>query len=495
MRNSATPVASGATAGASTAVVSAQVAGPQAPVSGATAHAPTHAPTHATTHATAPSDDHAGTSAAFPKRHALSWVPTLYLAMGLPNVLIGVVAAILYKNLGVSNEDIALYTSQMYLPWVLKPLWSPLLEPYRTKRWWVLSMQFLMMASLGAVAFCLPLEGFFRASLAFFWITGFASATQDIAADGVYMTTMSSGEQARYAGLQGMCWNLGAVVASGLLVSLTGWLHQALHWSWVQCWMAVMLGAAAMMGGFGLWHLRVLPPGAPSSVQGQDLRSALVALRASWVTLFQKPSIWMMLAVVFFFRFGEGFIEKFGPLFLLDPREAGGLGLDNAALGHIYGSAGTVAFIGGAFLGGFIASKMTLKRSFLLLAVALNLPHLTYYYLSHALPNDLWVIGVIVAVEKFGYGMGSVGHMLYMMQQIAPGPFKMTHYAMATGVMALTKWATGSVSGWLYAGVGQHYASFFGWVLLFSVPPLVLAWLAPFPVTPGDDDRAGPAGH
>lgn len=434
----------------------------------------------------------AGDAGGSPRRHPLTWVPSLYLAMGLPNVLIGAVAAILYKNLGVSNEDIALYTSQMYLPWVLKPLWSPLLEPYKTKRWWVITMQFLMMASLGAVAFVLPLDGFFRASLAFFWITGFASATQDIVADGVYMTTMSRPEQARYAGLQGMCWNLGAVVASGLLVSLTGWMHVSLHWDWVHCWMAVMLGAAGMMGAFGLWHLRVLPPGAPAAVHGQDLRSALVSLRESWVTLFQKPSVWMMLAVIFFYRFGEGFIEKFGPLFLLDPRSVGGLGLDNAALGHIYGSAGTVAFIAGAFLGGFIAARMTLKRSFLLLAIALNLPHLTYYYLSHAMPDNLWLIGAVVAVEKFGFGMGSIGHMLYMMQQLAPGPFKMTHYAMATGVMALTKWATGSVSGWVYAAVGQHYASFFGLVLLFSVPPIVLAWLAPFPV-PVDRDAPGTA--
>lgn len=434
-----------------------------------------------------------------PARHPLTWVPSLYLAMGLPNVMVGTVAAILFKNLGVANEDIALYTSQLYLPWVLKPLWSPLLEPYKTKRWWVIAMQFLMMVSLGAVAFCLPLEGFLRASLAFFWIVGFASATQDIAADGVYMTTMPPREQARYAGLQGMCWNLGAVVASGLCVSMTSWLHQSLGWSWVQCWMAVMLAAAAMMGGFGLWHLRVLPPGAPSAVHGQDLASAMVSLRASWVTLFQKPSIWMMLAVVFFYRFGEGFIEKFGPLFLLDPRSVGGLGLDNAALGHIYGSAGTIAFIAGAFLGGFIAAKMTLRRSFLLLAIALNLPHLTYYYLSHALPTDLWWIGAVVAIEKFGFGMGSVGHMLYMMQQLAPGPFKMTHYAMATGVMALTKWATGSVSGWLFSGVGQHYASFFGWVLVFSIPPILLAWRAPFLVKledaePGEPPRAA-GGH
>lgn len=416
-----------------------------------------------------------------PQRHPLAWVPSLYLAMGLPNVMVGVVAAILYKNLGVSNEDIALYTSQMYLPWVLKPLWAPLLEPFRTKRWWVIGMQFTMMASLGLVAFCLPLEGFFRLSLAFFWITGFASATQDTVADGVFMTTMPPRDQARYAGLQGMCWNLGAVVASGLLVSLTGWLHDRAGLSWVHCWMVVVSGAALAMGAFGLWHLRVLPPGAPSAVQDQGLVAAYPALRDSWVSFFRKPQIWMMLAVIFFYRFGEGFIEKFGPLFMLDPRSAGGLGLDNQLLGTINGTAGTIAFIAGAFLGGFLVARRTLPRSLLVLALVLNVPHVTYFYLSWAQPeNTLW-IAAVVAAEKFGFGMGSVGHMLYMMQQVAPGPFKMTHYAMATGVMALTKWATGTASGWVWGWVGHDYGTFFAWVLLFSVPPVILAWRAPFP--------------
>jgi PAT family beta-lactamase induction signal transducer AmpG len=382
--------------------------------------------------------------------------------------------------MGVSNEDIALYTSQMYLPWVLKPLWAPLLEPFRTKRWWVISMQFTMMASLGLVAFCLPLDGFFRLSLAFFWITGFASATQDTVADGVFMTTMPLRDQARYAGLQGMCWNMGAVIGSGLLVSLTGWLHNRAGLSWVHCWMLVVSFAALAMGAFGLWHLRVLPPGAPSAVQGQGMAAALPALRDSWVSFFRKPQIWMMLAVIFFYRFGEGFIEKFGPLFMLDPRSAGGLGLDNESLGLINGSVGTVAFIAGAFLGGFVVARLTLPRSFLLLALVLNVPHLTYFYLSQALPSDPMWIGFIVALEKFGFGMGSVGHMLYMMQQVAPGPFKMTHYAMATGVMALTKWSTGTLSGWVWALVGHQYTVFFAFVLLASVPPVVLAWRAPF---------------
>ncbi len=426
-------------------------------------------------------------------RHPLTWVPTLYLAMGLPNVMVGVVAAILYKNLGISNEDIALYTSQMYLPWVLKPLWAPLLETWRGKRWWVVSMEFTMMASLGLVALCLPLEGFFRLSLAFFWITGFASATQDTCADGVFMTTVGKTDQARYAGLQGMCWNLGAVIASGLMVSLTGWLHNGLGLAWVQCWVIVVALAAAAMGLFGLWHWHVLPPGAPSTLQGQGFSGGVGAMREVWVSFFAKRRIWMMLAVIFMYRFGEGFIEKFGPLFLLDERTAGGLGLGNELLGHINGTAGTMAFIAGAFLGGFLVARRTLPRSFFALALVLNIPHLTYFYLSQAMPTDSTWIAFVVALEKFGFGMGSVGHMLYMMQQVAPGPFRMAHYAMATGVMALTKWSTGSVSGWLWSSVNHHYISFFGWVLLFSIPPVLLAWFAPFPHD--GDEAVTPAGH
>ncbi len=424
------------------------------------------------------------------------WVPSLYLAMGLPNVTVGAVAAIMYKNMGVATEDIAIYTSQLYLPWVLKPVWSPFLEPFKTKRYWVISMEFLMMAALGLVAFSLPISSFFSMSLAFFWITGFASATQDIVADGVFMTTVSLRDQARYSGLQGMCWNMGAVIASGLLVTLTGTLHDRFGLSWQQCWITVMVLVSAGMGAFGLWHLRVLPTGEVSALQGKGIGAAFVSLRESWVSFFKKPSIWMMLTVVFFYRFGEGFIEKLGPIFLLEERGKGGLGLSNEVLGHINGSVGTIAFIAGAFLGGFLAAKMTLRRSFFILALALNIPHLTYFYLSHATPGDTTWIGVIVTIEKFGFGLGSVGHMLYMMQQLAPGPFKMTHYAFATGIMAMTKWLTGWISGPLFKNVfGENYAFFFTFVLFASIPPVILAFLAPFPQRGHDDAIQAGGGH
>lgn len=414
-------------------------------------------------------------------RHPLLWVPSLYLAMGIPNITVSVVSAILYKNLGYDNETIALYTSQLYLPWVLKPLWSPFLEPFKTKRWWVLSMEFLMVATIGLVAFMLPLPDIFRLTLAFFWITGFASATQDIAADAVYMTTLPAREQAKYAGVQGMFWNAGAVLTSGLLVWLTGRLHDGLHYDWTKSWMIIMGLIAISMLLCAIWHLRVLPVGAPSHLHGGGFGDAVRSLRETWVSFFKKKSIWMMLTVIFFYRFGEGFVEKFGPLFLLDSRSAGGLGLSNTTMGPIYGVYGTIGFIVGTLLGGFFAARFTLRRSFVWLALALNIPHLTYYLLSLWLPDSAWMVGALVTVEKFGFGFGAVGMMLYMMQQIAPGDYQMSHYAFATGVMAATKWITGSVSGMVYAAFHHNYQHFFLFVLAVSVPPVLLAWAAPFP--------------
>ncbi|PTY05597.1 MFS transporter [Opitutaceae bacterium EW11] len=423
-------------------------------------------------------------------RNPSLWVPTLYLAMGIPNVTVGAVSAIMYKNMGVSNTDIAIYTSQLYLPWVLKPIWAPLMEPFRTKRWWVLSMEFLMAGVLGLIAFSLPIPSFFAVSLAFFWIAGFASATQDIAADAVYMTTLSPGQQGKFIGIQGMCWNLGSVLSSGILVWLTGKLHDNYHYDWVHSWMIVMCLIGASMALLGVWHLKHLPQGEPSSLAGQGFHSGFKALGRSWVSFFQKKHIWLMLTVTFFYRFGEGFIEKFGALFLLDSRAVGGLGLNNQAVGNIYGSVGTIGFILGALFGGFFAARVGLRRGLVLLAFALNIPHLTYFYLSWTMPDHLSLITGVVALEKFGFGFGSVGLMLYMMQQIAPGPFKMTHYAFATGIMGMTKWSTGWLSAYVYTFFEKNYLHFFTFVLIASIPPIVLSWLAPFPVT--KDDHGNP---
>lgn len=416
-----------------------------------------------------------------PRRaHPLLWVPSLYFAMGTPMVTVSVVAAILYKNLGVSNQDIALYTGLMYLPWTIKPLWAPLVEMWRTKKFFVIAMELVMAVTLGCVALVLPLPGYMPYTLAFFWITGFASATQDIAADGVYITSTTPREQAAYVGVQGIFWNVGRILAAGLLVSFTGYLHGKVGLSWPRAWMIVMVLLAAIMAASAAWHTRVLPPGGKAADAPRDLGEATRTFARAFITFFQKRDIWMMVAVVFFYRFGEGLIEKMAPLFLLDARAAGGLGLDNVALGNINGTFGTIGFIGGAMLGGLFSARLGLKRAFLILALALNVPHVTFFYLSQATPEGLGLITLVVTIEKFGYGFGSVGHMLYMMQQMAPGPYKTAHYAFATGLMGLCMMLTGIASGKLQAMLG--YQSFFILVLVASVPPIVLAWRAPFHV-------------
>jgi len=426
-----------------------------------------------------------------PYKHPLLWVPSLYLAMGIPNATVALVSKTMFKNLGITNEDIAIYTGLMYLPWVLKPLWSPFMEPYFSKRQWVLGMEFLMAASIGLVALALPLPGFFRISLTLFWITGFASGTQDIAADAVYLTTITPKDQARYMGVQGICWNAGAIIASGALTWFTGYLHDEARYTWIRAWEVVMVLICLLMAALGVWHLRMLPPGEPSSLHGGGLPGAGEALIESWVTFFKKKSIWLMLAVVFMYRFGEGFIENFGQLFLLDSRDVGGMGFNNQQIGNIYGTLGTCGFLVGALLGGLFAGKFTLKRSFLFLAISLNVPHVTYYYLSHAMPHSLALITVVVTIEKFAFGFGSIGHMLYMMQQIAPGAFKMTHYAFATGIMALTKMVTGPLSAVVFRDlVHRSYPNFFLFVLLASIPPILLAAIAPFPQSAGGEPAA-----
>jgi PAT family beta-lactamase induction signal transducer AmpG len=407
-----------------------------------------------------------------------SWVPSLYLAMGTPMITVSVVAAIMYKNLGLSNSEIALYTGSMYLPWVVKPLWAPLLELFGTKRMFVLAMEFAIAFTLCALGLALGLSSYLIATLTFFWIMGFASATQDIAADGVYIAAMNPTQQAQFVGVQGICWNAGRLLASGLMVECTQWMHADLGLSWQQTWSFVMFALALAMVVLALWHKRSLPRDAATQRAPGSLQAAMRTMGDTWLSFLQKRRIWLMLAVIFFYRFGEGFIEKIGPLFLMDARGAGGLGLDNAALGRINGSYATVGFLSGTLLGGLFAAKLTLRRSFWILAVALNVPHLTYFFLAVAKPESHGLIAAVVTLEKFGYGFGSVGHMLYMMQQVAPGPYRTAHYAFATGIMGLCMMLTGMVSGALQEALG--YTSFFTFVLIASLPPVLLALFAPF---------------
>jgi MFS transporter, PAT family, beta-lactamase induction signal transducer AmpG len=425
------------------------------------------------------------------RSHPLLWVPSLYFAMGTPMIAVSVVAAIMYKNLGLSNSEIAATTGFMYLPWVIKPLWAPLVELFRNKRFFVITMELAMVATFLCLALSLRMPMWMPLTIAFFWLTGFSSATQDIAGDGVYLTSTSSKEQGLYAGLQGAFWNLGKVLVSGALVSLTkvlfDWAAEGKpapasgpHPAWFTAWTVVMLLIAGIMALTALWHFRFLPEGSKAADAATNLRGALRTTGDAWVSFFRKPRVAMMIVVVFFYRFGEGFIEKIGPLFLMDRREIGGLGLDNMALGNINGTFGTVAFVGGTLLGGLLAARYSLRRVFVILAFALNVPHITFFYLSQTLPTNLVLITCVVLIEKIGYGLGTVGMMLYMMQELSPGRYRTAHYAFATGIMALNMMLTGMVSGRIQEWLG--YQAFFVFVLLASVPPIVISWFAPFGV-------------
>ena len=249
--------------------------------------------------------------------------------------------------------------------------------------------------------------------------------------------------------------------------------------------MIVMLLIAGIMAAAAAYHYFMLPPGAKAPDAARGVAEALRTTGDAWASFFRKPRVWMMIAVVFFYRFGEGFIEKIGPLFLIDTRSVGGLGLDNMALGQI-NAIGTVVFVAGTLLGGVLAARLTLRRVFVLLAFCLNVPLVTYFYLSHTMPTNLTLIACTVLIEKFGYGLGTVGMMLYMMQELSPGPYRTAHYAFATGIMALNMMLTGMVSGRIQAAL--HYQNFFLFVLLASIPPIVIAWFAPFrPADPTPD--------
>ena len=425
-------------------------------------------------------------------RHPLIWMPTLYFAMGVPLNIVAVVAAIMYKNLGLSNTQIALYTGSMYVAWVVKPLWSPFIDMFRTKKFFVLFTELAIAIGLGALALSLPLDGWLPLTVGLFWIIAFLSATQDIAADGVYINSMSAQQQSKYIGVQGIFWYAGKILATGLLVSVTGYLHSEENGpglSWVHAWMIVMGILALTMLLLCIWHRLMLPTGGEAAVLDDSksgIKHVVHEFGDVFASYFKKKNILMMLLFVVFYRLAEGLLEKIGPLFLIDGREVGGLGLDNVAVGNIIGTFGSVAFMLGALLGGLIVSKFGLKRSLMFLCIMLNVPNLAFVYLSYALPTHVPWITTVITIEMFGYGIGSVSLMLYMMQQIAPGPYKTAHYAISTGFMALTMMLSGMVCGAIQDAVG--YKWYFIIVMIATIPSFIITWIAPFNV--GHDNPA-----
>jgi MFS transporter, PAT family, beta-lactamase induction signal transducer AmpG len=417
-------------------------------------------------------------SAARPRRPA-TWVPTAYLAEGIPFAMVIWVAGTMFKDLGHSDGEITLGTASIGIMWSLKPLWAPLLDAYGTKRLWVLAAEFSAAALILLSSLALSLPGYFPIVLLGLWLLAFASATQDICIDGTYITSLDERQQAAWIGVQGMGWNVGRIFATALIVWLAGDLKargMAPKTAWS---LALGIGAAAL-GALGFYHCFALPKPPPRA----NATSAPVATVAETLrAFFDKPSIWGMLAFVFLFRTGEGFLLVEAPLFMQAPLAAGGLGLALGQKAFVDGTVSTIVSIVAALLGGAFVSRFGLKRTLVTLAICLNVPHLCYVFLSQAVspaaPLSIRTIQILVGVEKFGYSFGFVGNMLYMMQQIAPGKFKMTHYAFATSLMNLVLVPTQMISGPLADRLG--YRVFFLVVVVVSIPSIIAAWLAPFP--------------
>ena len=404
------------------------------------------------------------------------WIPSLYLAEGLPYVVVMTVSVIMYKGFGVSNTDIALYTSWLYLPWVIKPFWSPVVDLLGTRRRWIWVMQLLIGGALAGVAFSAPVPNAFQWTLAFFWLLAFQSATHDIAADGFYMLATTEREQSLFVGVRSMFYRIATITGQGLIVVLAGTLQTRtgdVHHAW-----ALAIGVlAATFLVFGLWHAWALPHAATDRPgNARRIPEFTREFLATFASFFRKPRIAALLGFLLLYRFGEAQLVKMVSPFLLDARAQGGLGLTTAQVGWVYGTVGIIALTLGGILGGWVASRHGLKRWLWPMLLAIHVPDAVFIYLAYAQPTSVWLIQLGVALEQFGYGFGFTAYVLYMIY-IARGPHQTAHYAICTGFMALGMMVPGMWSGWLEDRIG--YPRFFVWVIVATIPSFLVAMRIP----------------
>ncbi len=581
-----------------------------------------------------------------------AWVPSLYFAEGIPYIVVMTLSVIMYKRMGVSNTDIALYTSWLYLPWVIKPLWSPMVDIVKTKRIWIIVMQLAIGVGLAGVAFTIPVDRFFQYTLAFFWLLAFSSATHDIAADGFYMLGLDEHQQAFFVGIRSTFYRIAMLTGQGLLVIIAGSLESATgmkplsvevtaktgqvkeimfhpneinaiegsqnisfvskeqftipigkvsksytdsifglvdNWnidngfyhadetidkevSWwaktvsiplksflkekfnkdgietnsyagnitlipVQlsekpeegvnvvlnfgyskgdksirlmrqyryvfndknwdkpafavaqldsklnrssstlfvgrsgnislAWSVVFIVIAILFLLFFIYHRFVLPHPVSDKPNITEGKSVIGEFVMTFVGFFKKKQIGLALLFLLLYRLAESQLVKLASPFLLDAKEAGGLGLTTGDLGVVYGTAGMIALTLGGILGGVVASRQGLKYWVWWMAVAINLPNVSYLFLSLFATSSLWYVTLAVVVEQFGYGFGFTAYMLFMIY-ISEGKHKTAHFAITTGFMALGMMIPGMISGWLQEIVG--YQNFFVWVLICTLP-------------------------
>lgn len=404
----------------------------------------------------------------------LSWVPTLYFAEGLPYVIVMTVAGIMYKNLGLSNAELALYTSWLYLPWVIKPLWSPVVDTLRTRREWTWATQAILALGLLGIGLSLSSGNWLQLTLIFLWLMAITSATHDIAADGFYMLALDDNQQAFYVGFRSTFYRIAMWAGEGGMLILAGYLagEDPSFAAYTGAWRWTFLAAGAVLGLLALYHGLVLPQ--PSTDRAGHRQQLWGEMGQAFVSFFQKSQIGLVLAFLLLYRLGEAQLVKLAGPFLLDTNAAGGLGLSTEAVGWINGTVGVGALIAGGILGGILAARYGLKAWFWPMILAMNLPNLAYWLLAVYQPeNELWVT-LAVGLEKFGYGFGFTAFVLYLLY-VARGNHPTAHYAIGTGFMALGMMLPGLISGYVQEWLG--YPGFFLWVLGSTLPGMALAWL------------------
>ncbi len=415
------------------------------------------------------------------KRSAWSWIPTLYFAEGLPYVAVMTVAVIMYKKMGLTNTQIALYTSWLYLPWVIKPLWSPFIDLIKTKRWWVNAMQTLIAAAFAGVAFFIPTTHWVQVTLAFFWLLAFASATHDIAADGFYLHGLQEKEQSFFVGIRNTFYRVAMIFGQGLLVMFAGWVEQgkifpnlggdkiALSWS-----LAFYLLAGIFLA-LTIYHRFVLPKPASDAPRSDiNARTIWRNFATTFATFFKKPHMGLMLFFLLTYRLGESQLVKIAQPFMLDNKAAGGLALTTADVGAIYGTLGVIALLLGGILAGMVISRGGFKKWILPMALAINVPDLLYVLLASLKMSSVPLVSACVALEQFGYGFGFTAYTMYLIY-VAQGEHKTAHYAIGTAFMALGMMLPGMAAGWISDHVG--YTMFFVWACICTIPGIIAALL------------------
>lgn len=429
------------------------------------------------------------------RRSPISWVPTLYFAMGMPFVVLNMVCTLMFKGLDVSDAQIAFWTSIIMFPWTLKPLWSPLLEIYKTKKFFVIFTQIATGCIFGLVALALHLPNFFAVCIALLAIIAFSGATHDVAADGVYMASLSKDDQARYIGWQGAFYNIAKIAATGGLVYLAGMLIEtytgdvtglspaaaaaAKHNGSVMAWTVIMAVIGGIMVVLGLYNAKFVPSEVKKDAEERPgFKETMVELGNVFVDLFRKRHILYYIFFIILYRFAEGFVMKIVPLFLKADRADQGLGLSEKEIGLCYGTFGAAAFVIGSILAGYYVAHRGLQKSLFSLCCVFNLPFVAYTLLAVYQPESLVLIGGGIVLEYFGYGFGFVGLTLFMMQQIAPGKHQMAHYAFASGIMNLGVMLPGMLSGYVSDWLG--YRHFFIFVLFCTIPAFLITWFVPF---------------